>query len=312
MVKATESAGYTNPDYTNAQVRAAESSSYFCAYHFLWPGNAAQQAQHAYNVVGKNIPLMVDVEEESNASGKVVSAPAIADAVNFVEAYRKLGGTVYLLYLPRWYWSDNLAGAPLAPLAALGMLTVSSDYTTYTDADTGAGWQPYGGITPTVWQYTSSMDFNGSSPVDFNAFRGHFAGKEDPASVAACLAEFKSLATTGAYPKPTPPAWTYTAPTNLRLSVGKTTFKATFTAPVVAQGLPAPSVYRVYVYDTTGGKPCSSTTLVSSYPRVASSSPFQGGRLVSKHTYTVHIAAEGAKGANVNPGVYASAVFSVA
>src|SRR5262249_24583746 len=60
-------------------------------------------------------------------------------------------------------------------------------------------WQPYGGMTPLVWQYTDRLQFNGML-LDFNAFRGSFAGKQDPASVTACLAEFKAFATTGAPP----------------------------------------------------------------------------------------------------------------
>ncbi len=314
MVKATEGTTYTNPDFINAKNRAATSGSYFCAYHFLWPGNLATQAQHAYNVVGKSIPLMLDVEQETDAAGQIVSAPTVADVAGFVAAYRELGGTVFLMYMPKWYWEQNLNSAPLAPLVSLGMLLVSSDYATYTDADTGAGWLPYGGMAPTVWQYTDSVDFNGDV-VDFNAFRGHYAGKQDDASVTACLAEFKALTTTGKYPPapvPTPPNWTYGPPANLRISVGRTTFKTTFTAPVVAKGLPEPSIYHVYLYDTTNGAACSTKTIVSSYPRVASASPFQGGGLVAKHTYTVHITAEGPNGTRVRPNTYATAVFSAA
>jgi hypothetical protein len=63
------------------------------------------------------------------------------------------------------------------------MMLVSSDYTTYNDL--GPGWASYGGMTPLVWQYTSSASLNGRSPVDFNAFKGS-------------LIDFESYVTTGA------------------------------------------------------------------------------------------------------------------
>jgi hypothetical protein len=46
---------------------------------------------------------------------------------------------------------------------------VSSYYTTY--SDNGPGWAAYGGATPTVWQYTDALPYNGAS-CDFNAFKG--------------------------------------------------------------------------------------------------------------------------------------------
>ena len=35
----------------------------------------------------------------------------------------------------------------------------------------GAGWVPYGGVTPTVWQYTDKQVLNGV-PCDFNRYQG--------------------------------------------------------------------------------------------------------------------------------------------
>ncbi len=59
-------------------------------------------------------------------------------------------------------------------------------------------------MTPAVWQYPDALQFNGQL-VDFNAYRGSvYAGKQDPLSVTATLAEFRLQALTGA-PKPPPP-----------------------------------------------------------------------------------------------------------
>src|SRR5580693_6524579 len=173
MVKATENNSYTNPDYAAAKVRAAHAGAYFCAYHFLHAGNGAGQASYAFSRVGAGIPLMIDCEPTYNSNGTIASAPQISDAVAFINQYRALGGTVYLLYLPHWYWQGNLGQASLAPVTDLGMLLVSSDYTTYSDA--GPGWTPYGGMTPVVWQYTSSASLNGVTNVDMNAYQGTLA-----------------------------------------------------------------------------------------------------------------------------------------
>jgi len=183
MVKATEGTGYINPDYADAKVRAANAGAYFCAYHFLRAGNGAGQASYAHSIVGSDIPLMIDFEPEYNSDGTISSAPQVSDAVDFINEYRALGGKTYLLYLPHWYWEGNLGQASLASVIALRMLLVASDYTTY--SDTGPGWAPYGGMTPTVWQYTSSATLNGVTNVDMNAYQG-------------TLADFQAQVTTGA------------------------------------------------------------------------------------------------------------------
>jgi peptidoglycan hydrolase-like protein with peptidoglycan-binding domain len=183
MAKATENDDYTSPDYAAAKVRAADAGAYFCAYHFLHAGNGAGQASYAYGVVGSEVPLMIDCEPTYGANGAIASAPQISDVVDFVNEYRALGGTTYLLYLPHWYWQGNLGQASLASVINLGMLLVSSDYTAY--SDTGPGWAPYGGMTPVIWQYTSSATLNGVTNVDMNAYQG-------------TQADFQAQVTTGA------------------------------------------------------------------------------------------------------------------
>ena len=81
------------------------------------------------------MPPMLDVETET--LNGVTSNPTVTDVVDFVSQYRALGGIIYLLYLPRWYWVD-LGSPSLAPLIELGLLLISSDYTSYSDS--GPGW----------------------------------------------------------------------------------------------------------------------------------------------------------------------------
>lgn len=177
--KATQSTNYTNADYARAKANAAENGVYFFAYHFLVQGpTPAAQAAYCFKVVGKT-PLMLDVEQTTNSN------PTVADAQEFVDAFRKLGGIINLLYLPRWYWGD-LGSPSLAGVHERGLRIVSSAYTTYSDSAAATGWEPYGGITPTIWQFTENAVVNGRV-VDRNAFRG-------------TLAQLKSIVETGKMP----------------------------------------------------------------------------------------------------------------
>lgn len=193
--KATEGHTYTSPDYARVKAACANLGIFFWAYHFLREGDGAGQAQHAFSVVGKDTGLMVDVEPTTGSN------PTLADEIAFVDAYRKLGGTVWFDYLPHWYWSkpvkDGGLGSPsMQALIDRKLLLVSSDYgVRYSDSDTARGWLPYGGRKPVVWQYTASHLFNGWH-VDFNAYR------HDPATSDTALAQFRSLVLTGKLPVP--------------------------------------------------------------------------------------------------------------
>jgi GH25 family lysozyme M1 (1,4-beta-N-acetylmuramidase) len=198
IVKATQGTGYVNPDFAPAKGRAAAAGAYLMAYHFLEAGSGGFQATHCHATAGA-VPLMLDWEEEG------ASQPGVADAVAFIDSYRKLGSICYLLYLPHWYW-QKIGSPSLAPLISRGMLLVSSNYTTY--SDTGPGWAAYGGMTPVIWQYTSTATFNGRHPVDFNAFKG-------------TVAELRSLATTGkkaVVQAPPPPPARLPAPAGVSVS----------------------------------------------------------------------------------------------
>lgn len=199
-VKATEGSGYVSSDYSRAKAEAGTHGCYHTAYHFLHAGDTGGQVTNAHNTAGK-APLMVDVEPTGS------SQPGVGDAAAFIDAYRKAGGITHLCYLPHWYW-QQIGSPSLKPLADRHMVLVSSAYTSYTDRSTGTGWQPYGGMTPQIWQYTDRLAFNGQN-VDFNAFRGSHGGDQSAAAVAATLAEFRSICETGTakpVPLPDPPA----------------------------------------------------------------------------------------------------------
>jgi len=182
-IKVTEGTGWLNSDYEPAMGRARQAGAFAFAYHFLHAGNAPAQAAWAHEHAGTT-PMMVDCEPTSGSN------PSVGDAESFVDAYRNLGGICHLIYFPHWYW-QQIGSPSLTGFVTRNCYLVSSAYTSYTDASNGTGWMPYGGMTPSVWQYTDAHSFNGES-VDFNAYRG-------------TLAEFEAMVGGSAPPPPPPP-----------------------------------------------------------------------------------------------------------
>lgn len=181
-IKVTENTNWFSSDYDRALAQAKADGVFPFAYHFLHAGNAAAQAAWCHQHAGST-PLMLDFEPS------LQSRPALADAVEFRNSYRSLGGVITLNYLPRWYWVQ-LGMPSLAPLADLGL--ISSNYTTYADVSSAAGWMPYGGLTPVAWQYTDVGSLGSVlGNIDYNAYRG-------------ALPEFETLVL-GHTPPPPPP-----------------------------------------------------------------------------------------------------------
>jgi hypothetical protein len=165
FAKATEGTGFVDGYYAGHRDKAHAMGIPFAGYHYLHHGDIQAQAANAFSVVGPGVPLMMDVEVVEG-----LPDPQYDDLTAFVQAYRALGGTVTLLYLPEWFWSGHWGSPDLTPLAQGGLALISSNYSGY--SDTGAGWQPYGGVTPSIWQYTSTANFGGDANVDMNAYRG--------------------------------------------------------------------------------------------------------------------------------------------
>lgn len=161
IAKATEGTSWTATTYPGFKAQATQLGIPFAAYHYMDGSDLQAQAQHAYDVIGPDVPMMVDAE---------VAADTIARVVELVGRYRALGGKARLVYFPRWDWQQ--LGAPdLTPLATAGLVLISSSYPAGGYSDDGPGWQAYGGMTPALWQYTDHGPLNGAY-VDFNAFKG--------------------------------------------------------------------------------------------------------------------------------------------
>jgi GH25 family lysozyme M1 (1,4-beta-N-acetylmuramidase) len=196
-IKATESSDWANGDYGRARQNAGKHHAFAMAYHFLHGGATAAQARWCFEGgpgwggVGKT-PLMVDCEPTGS------SRPDVSDITGFVSDFRKLGGVVHLVYLPHWYW-EQLGSPMLGPLADRNLALWSSAYSSYTDRDSGAGWRGYGGMVPSIWQYTNKLHFGGMD-IDFNGFRGTHPGDQSGAAVSATVDQLAALASTGHLP----------------------------------------------------------------------------------------------------------------
>lgn len=160
IAKASEGTGYRDPYYVDFRSQAERLGIPFAAYHWISTADIDSQARFAYGIVGSDTPMMWDCEDDGSTVERILA---------ITEAYRKLGGIATLVYLPKWWWSGHLGSPDLRPLHDAGLSLISSHYTTY--SDNGPGWNPYGGVTPSIWQYTSSKPFNGMN-IDFNAFKG--------------------------------------------------------------------------------------------------------------------------------------------
>lgn len=255
--KATEGNWLPDPTYSEFRSQAEIDGIFFFAYHFLEDGSSPQsQAAFCHSVVG-GVPLMLDFEPIATSSrgsgftlgssrkmvrfwalrklavkalGGYISEPSVLQALAFIDAYRALGGVINLVYFPHWYWT--VIGSPsLKPFEDRGVRLVSSQYALYSDS--GPGWQPYGGMTPTIWQYSDSVPFNGFR-VDFNAFRG-------------TLPELKSYVRTGHLPiQPPAPQPDYTEESMVVLDP----------APGVAVSLPVPAKKtKLLLYADSMGSP---------------------------------------------------------
>jgi len=159
VAKATQGITFTDPTYRGFRAQARALGIPFSAYHWLDASDPVAQAKFCFGFVGAGTSVMWDAE----ADGATV--PAILKAT---AALRALGGHAWGAYLPRWWWRDHLGSPDLRPLVAAGLALVSSNYST---TPPGVGWAPYGGVTPTVWQFAADHPFGGQR-VDFNRYLG--------------------------------------------------------------------------------------------------------------------------------------------
>lgn len=160
VAKASQGTDDQDAAFQSFKEQASAVGAVFSGYHFLEAGNGAAQAQNYWDVASVT-PCMIDCEQDGNSN------PGVQDCLDFANALHALGGRVWAVYLPNWYWSGNIGSPDLTPLSAYAL--VASDYNAY--SDTSSGWDSYGGLTPSVLQFSDTFSYNGMA-IDFNAYKG--------------------------------------------------------------------------------------------------------------------------------------------
>lgn len=164
--KVSEGDYYEDPYWTVVLQACQEANLPVLGYHYVTTNDPGSQAQ-TYRAAGGLDNAMGDWEANG---GDLANYYAVASAFNAA------GVNVGVGYCPQWYWNE-VGGGDLTEAGAL----VSSAYpdgtgyasVIYANAggDNGPGWQPYGGVTPTCWQFTDRALIAGIT-VDCNAFKG--------------------------------------------------------------------------------------------------------------------------------------------
>ncbi len=194
-VKATEGGGpgyrYRIPLFAEQFDHAARAGvGVVGAYHCLSSESVDQQISYFRQAYGGrenavSAPwFMLDVEPFDELTRRGIG-PRFGDVEAFCDHWVHQTGRPLALYLPRWVWNDW--GRP--SLTGLGgrVALVSSNYPDTTPrplrdlyvhagGDSGPGWAPYGGVTPTLWQFGDSALIpgirGGTGKADINAYRG--------------------------------------------------------------------------------------------------------------------------------------------
>jgi hypothetical protein len=168
FAKCTEGTYYTDAYYAGWRQQAVATGKIFVAYHFISGEGADAQAQHlAAHIGDRSLPVMIDWEPGSGFT------PTFPELLDLADAMAKAGLRPKLAYAPHWHW-QNEGSPPLAPLTDRKISLVASSYPNGSayPGDTSSGWNAYGGVTPTLWQFTDAKTDHGQYVGDYNAFRG--------------------------------------------------------------------------------------------------------------------------------------------
>lgn len=189
-VKATQGASYVDPYY--AGWAAAPGGLVLVPYHYVTTDSPAEQVAHFKSVAGQVPAVMLDVENGSPTSGAAIEA--------VIAAFRAEGYAVDM-YLPRWYWQE--IGSPMMTDWGIRNLIASSYPSTaagYASAlypgDSYSGWDAYGGLTPSILQFTDAaivggqqVDAEAAKPAaSFDAPTGTTPPSKPPASASGAPA----------------------------------------------------------------------------------------------------------------------------
>lgn len=177
IVKASEGSNFRDARFWQHINKARDAGRIHAGYHFLRSDSPVKdQAATFMSVCPPEIAAVPDIESIKDKSGRVISAPTLAQAREFVDRLQQAGYHVPMQYLPRWYYSTW--GSPSLD----GMPPIwGSYYPDYTARHREEGWklipaaakQGFGGLPMVALQFTSSpLDQNRAeyTPDEFYSF----------------------------------------------------------------------------------------------------------------------------------------------
>lgn len=156
---------------------ARNSSALLGAYWVLYPGSPAARADAFIARLDSQCPgwrdrpfiLQADCEKWGGDDSTV---PSVSEINTFCGQLRKrMPKLMPIVYAPKWVYGSSVSTLKY-PLWASSYVTGSGSFTSLYPGDSSSKWAAYGGITPTILQYTSSATIAGQTTCDANAFRG--------------------------------------------------------------------------------------------------------------------------------------------
>lgn len=155
-------------------IRRGQACGLLClGYHYLRPGNEAQQARVFSDQLAATggVPGMLDAEAITAVGG--VPTLRVDGIHRFLDACAANGARVPLLYLPRWYWqrmgSPDLSGLPMLWASSY---VAGSDYASALyESVTPRYWAAYGNLPVAVLQFTDKALVAGYR-IDADAYLG--------------------------------------------------------------------------------------------------------------------------------------------
>jgi hypothetical protein len=157
-------------------LRQGRTAGLLClGYHYLHPGDEDVQAKVFTEALSSaGVPGLLDAE--ALAADGQTPALSVAAIRSFLDACMRLGASVALLYLPRWYW-DRLGRPSLAGLPPLwgswyvDRSVASAPASVMYQSRAAAGWDPYGSLEVSVLQFTDRAQVAGQL-VDADHYPG--------------------------------------------------------------------------------------------------------------------------------------------
>lgn len=176
--KATE--GHTYADAYFAKAIAAARPVGFAllgSYHVLWPDDPLQTG-HWFQVVDNAAPWWREHpcfvwQIDAERFDYMPRQPNLAEIHDCGARLEQLGvdPNKIVVYAPKWVYGDTLTGLRYKLWSSAYGANPAKDFIDAYPGDTGAGWAPYSGVVPTIWQFGSQTWIGNQATCDANAVR---------------------------------------------------------------------------------------------------------------------------------------------